>query len=59
MAQKQTDGEEPAKMKYKVYEKTLRKLQVELCYLQDWVKLKGAGYYPLRKLAMPPARAVP
>src|SRR5256886_1114476 len=31
-----------AKMKNKVYEKQLRKLQVELCHLQDWVKAAGA-----------------
>src|SRR5689334_6560555 len=30
-----------AGMKRKVYEKQLRKLQVELCHLQDWVKRKG------------------
>jgi polyphosphate kinase 2 len=30
-----------AKMKRKVYEKELRKLQVELCHLQDWVKAQG------------------
>jgi polyphosphate kinase len=29
------------KMKRKDYEKELRKLQVELCRLQDWVKYKG------------------
>ena len=29
------------KMKRKAYEKELRKLQVELCKLQDWVKHKG------------------
>ena len=28
-------------MKRKEYEKALRKLQVELCALQDWVKEKG------------------
>src|SRR6516162_718068 len=28
-------------MKHKDYEKELRKLQVELCKLQDWVKYKG------------------
>src|SRR6516225_1797060 len=33
-----TDG----KMKQKVYEKELHKLQVELCRLQDWVKEAGA-----------------
>ena len=29
------------KMKRKAYETELRKLQIELCHLQDWVKLKG------------------
>ena len=29
------------KMKRKAYEKQLRKLQVELCKLQEWVKYKG------------------
>jgi polyphosphate kinase 2 len=32
----------PSKMKNKEYLKLLRKLQVELCYLQDWVKATGA-----------------
>jgi polyphosphate kinase 2 len=31
-----------SKMKRKDYEKELRKLQVELCHLQDWVKAEGA-----------------
>ncbi len=30
------------KMKRKDYEKELRKLQVELCRLQEWIKNKGA-----------------
>jgi polyphosphate kinase len=30
------------KMKRKEYEKELQKLQVELCYLQDWTKAAGA-----------------
>src|SRR6267154_1373964 len=30
------------KMKRKTYEEELRKLQVELCHLQDWVKDTGA-----------------
>ena len=30
------------KMKRKVYEKELRKLQVQLCHLQEWVKASGA-----------------
>src|SRR5690242_13948501 len=29
------------KMKRKAYEKALRKLQVGLCYVQEWVKAKG------------------
>ena len=33
--------ETPTKMKAKKYEKELRKLQTELCRLQEWVKLKG------------------
>jgi polyphosphate kinase 2 len=37
-----TDANETAcKMKNKQYEKELRKLQTELCHLQEWVKLKG------------------
>ena len=32
---------EPEKLKAKKYEKQLRKLQAELCRLQDWVKHKG------------------
>jgi polyphosphate kinase len=32
---------ENGKLKRKDYEKSLRKLQVELCRLQDWVKYKG------------------
>jgi polyphosphate kinase 2 len=31
-----------SKMKRKLYEKELRKLQVELCHLQEWVTTKGA-----------------
>ena len=30
------------KLKRKQYEKELRRLQAELCHLQDWVKLKGS-----------------
>jgi polyphosphate kinase len=30
------------KMKRKPYEKELRKLQVELCHVQDWAKAGGA-----------------
>jgi len=35
-------ADEPAsRMKRKVYEKELRKLQKELCHLQDWIKASG------------------
>ena len=33
--------EAPARMRGKQYEKEIRKLQIELCKLQDWVKEKG------------------
>jgi polyphosphate kinase 2 len=33
--------EPPPRMKRKAYEKELRKLQVQLCHLQQWVKSKG------------------
>jgi polyphosphate kinase 2 len=36
------DRKNAAKMPRKKYEKALRKLQVELCYLQAWVKRSGA-----------------
>ncbi len=32
----------PPKMKSKEYEKELRKLQVQLCHLQEWVQTQGA-----------------
>jgi polyphosphate kinase len=35
------NGASLKKMKRKAYEKELRKLQVELCRLQEWVKAKG------------------
>jgi polyphosphate kinase 2 len=41
MALKRGPGQN-TKLKRKAYEKELRKLQVELCHLQDWVKDKGA-----------------
>jgi hypothetical protein len=40
MALKRTAGNADTKMKRKAYEKELRKLQVELSHLQDWVKAK-------------------
>jgi polyphosphate kinase 2 len=42
MSKKDQDNtREPGKLKAKKYEKELRKLQAELCRLQDWVKHKG------------------
>src|SRR4051812_37184501 len=38
---KESDAPVNAKMGSKEYEKELRKLQVQLCKLQDWVKYKG------------------
>lgn len=35
-------AENRTKLKRKAYEKELQKLQVELCYLQDWVRETGA-----------------
>jgi len=34
-------GQDGERMKRKVYEAELRKLQVKLCYLQAWIKHKG------------------
>ena len=39
MAKIQSDGK--PKLKRKQYEKELRRLQAELCHLQEWVKAKG------------------
>jgi polyphosphate kinase 2 len=36
------DGGRPPKLKNKEYVEELRKLQVELCYVQEWVKAAGA-----------------
>ncbi len=36
-----TEAADNGKMKRKLYEKELRKLQVELCHVQEWVKAKG------------------
>ncbi len=38
---KTNSDESSTKMKSKDYEKELRKLQVQLCHLQEWVKFKG------------------
>jgi polyphosphate kinase len=39
---KKQDAADDGKMKRKLYEKELGKLQVELCHLQDWVKAEGS-----------------
>jgi hypothetical protein len=38
---KNPDNDEKPKLKRKQYEKELRRLQAELCKLQEWVKFKG------------------
>ena len=42
MAKDRKREENGERMKRKLYEKELRKLQVELCHLQEWVKSTGA-----------------
>src|SRR5262249_39091029 len=43
MALKRTAGSNAKeKVKRKAYEKELQKLQVDLCHLQEWVKVEGA-----------------
>ena len=39
---KEKKADKPEKMGRKDYEKEMQKLQVELCYLQDWVRETGA-----------------
>jgi polyphosphate kinase 2 len=41
MAKKKNEKEGNRKLKRKPYEKELRKLQVQLCHLQEWVKAGG------------------
>src|SRR6266704_1733884 len=41
MMSKKRDNDSAPKMKRKEYDKELRKLQIELCRLQDWVVHKG------------------
>src|SRR5881275_950339 len=40
MAKQQNNDDQP-KLKRKQYEKELRRLQAELCHLQEWVKAEG------------------
>jgi len=42
MSADKSKSDKQGKMKRKAYEKALRKLQVELCHLQEWVKTTGA-----------------
>jgi polyphosphate kinase 2 len=41
-AKRTVSNEKPEKLNNKTYLEHLRKLQVQLCYLQDWVKTTGA-----------------
>src|SRR4030095_4171581 len=38
---KEQNGDEKPKLKRKQYEKGMRRLQAELCHLQEWVKAEG------------------
>jgi polyphosphate kinase 2 len=42
MAKARSKGKQDEELSRKQYEKALRKLQVEVCHLQDWVKATGA-----------------
>jgi polyphosphate kinase 2 len=41
MTKKEGGNKDDGKMKRKLYERELHKLQIELCHLQEWVKAKG------------------
>ena len=41
MAEKKKESGRNGKLKRKAYEKELRKLQVQLCHLQEWIKAEG------------------
>jgi polyphosphate kinase 2 (PPK2 family) len=43
MSPKAKASEPIKKLKRKEYEKELRKLQAELCHLQEWVSRRGCG----------------
>jgi polyphosphate kinase 2 len=38
---RKADGAKPGKLERKFYEEELRKLQIELCHLQEWIKTEG------------------
>ena len=50
------DADSNAKMSGKAYAKELRKLQAELCRLQEWVKHKGLRVIVIFEGATQPAR---
>ena len=56
---KENDNNEKPKLKRKEYEKEMRRLQAELCKLQEWVKFKGLRIMMCLKGAMAPARGEP
>ena len=58
MAKKQNNDEKP-KLKRKQYEKEMRRLQAELCKLQEWVKFKGLRIMIVFEGREAPARAAP
>ena len=59
MAKQQSNDEKP-KLKRKQYEKEMRRLQAELCHLQEWVKAEGRRIMLVFEgRAMAPARGAP
>ncbi|MDR4483919.1 MAG: hypothetical protein R3B95_12015 [Nitrospirales bacterium] len=54
---KEQEKKDGSKLKRKKYEKELRRLQAELCYLQDWAKEKGARIMVVFEVATEPVRA--
>ena len=56
---KKEHKEKDGSIKRKKYEKELRRLQAELCKLQDWVKYKGLRVIVLFEGRMLPEKAVP
>ena len=59
MAKQQNNDDQP-KLKRKQYEKEMRRLQAELCHLQEWVKAEGRRIMLVFEGgAMAPARGEP
>ncbi len=53
-----TEAAENGKMKRKLYEKELRKLQVELCHVQEWVMLQRPSFMHKLSVHLLPAEFI-